>query len=170
MQKKLSLTHRIALSGALAALSIVFGKLLQIPIGDSIRISFENLPILLASLLFGPVLGGLTGLVADLVGCLLVGYSINPIITLGAVMVGVLPALLYRRTGAGALFGSVLVTHVLASMAIKTLGLYLYFYYPVFPALLLWRVPIYLLLAVLESVILYQLLRHPFFSEMRRGV
>ena len=69
----------------LAALSIVLGKYLAINVTDSIRFSFENLSILLAGIFLGPLVGGIVGAVADLVGCLMVGYAINPLITLGAV-------------------------------------------------------------------------------------
>ena len=54
----------------LAALSIVLGKYMAIstPI---FRFSFENLPILMAGIFFGPIIGAAVGLIADIVGCLL---------------------------------------------------------------------------------------------------
>ena len=49
----------------LAALSAVL-KLAQVPVGnDFLRISFENLPLLLAGYLFGPLAGGAVGVCAD---------------------------------------------------------------------------------------------------------
>ena len=56
-----------------SALSIVFGKFLAFNIGDTIRISFENLPILFAGIFLGPLHGMIVGVVADLVGCVLAG-------------------------------------------------------------------------------------------------
>ena len=70
------------------AMSIVLGKFLSIPIGDNIRIGFENLSLLLAGILFGPLIGMFTAVAADIVGCFLKGYEINPIITLGAACIG----------------------------------------------------------------------------------
>ena len=80
---------RLCLSALLAALSIVLGKYLSIST-PLFRLSFENLPILMAGIFLGPLAGGIVGGVADLLGCVLVGYTINPIITLGGILVGVL--------------------------------------------------------------------------------
>ena len=76
---------RIAL---LAAISIILGKFLAFNIGDWFRFSFENLPLLLCGYLFGVPSGILCAVVADLVGCLVRGYTVNPIITLGAAALG----------------------------------------------------------------------------------
>ena len=65
------------------ALSIVLGKQLSFTAGP-FRISFENLTVLMAGIFFGPLAGLTVGACADLIGCLLVGYAINPIITAGA--------------------------------------------------------------------------------------
>ena len=61
----------------LAALSIVLGKFLQIPnpFQDFIRISFENTPIIMAGMFFGPFVGAVTGAVADLLGCVIYDKS-----------------------------------------------------------------------------------------------
>lgn len=167
MQKnKVFCARSLALSGVCAALSVVLGKLLQIPIGNSIRISFENLPILLASLQLGPVFGGCVGVVADLIGCAVMGYTVNPFITLGAALVGILPALFAKKLKSGAVFVPILLTHIVASMLVKSFGLYLYYQTP--PAVLALRVPIYLATACLESVIVRALLRSPAFAA-RKG-
>lgn len=171
MQKKKFSIRTVALAGMCAALSVVLGKLLQIPVGDSVRISFENLPILLASLILGPFFGGLVGVTADLVGCAIMGYTVNPFITLGACLVGVLPALLSRAflklCGFLSVFLPVLLTHAAANMLVKSVGLYLYFQTP--PAFLMLRVLVSLISAVLESVILYELFRTPLFGSLRQG-
>ena len=39
----------------------------------------------------GPVAGGVCGLCADIVGCFLKGYAVNPFITLASILWGVLP-------------------------------------------------------------------------------
>ena len=80
----------------LMALSIVLGKFLNIPIGDSIRISFENLPLILSGILFGPVAGMITAVCADLLGCLLRGYAIIPLITVAAGVIGLLSGLMSK--------------------------------------------------------------------------
>ena len=76
----------IVIMALFVALSIVFGKLLAINVTSNFRISLENTPILLAAVAYGPLAGAVVGALSDLIGCLLVGYSINPIITAGAVI------------------------------------------------------------------------------------
>ena len=71
----------LASSSFLAALSIILGKYLAIPGGNVLRFSFENLPIMFAGMAFGPFVGCAVGIVADLIGCVLVGYTVNPLIT-----------------------------------------------------------------------------------------
>ena len=88
--KKSMPLYRLALCAFLVALSIVCGKFLKIPVGDVMRFSFENLPILFAGLVFGPVEGVLVGVVADLLGCVLYGYTVNPLVTVGAACIGLL--------------------------------------------------------------------------------
>ena len=73
----------LTIMAMLAALSIIFGKVLAFTAGP-FRVSFENLPILMAGMFLGAPAGFLVGIIADIIGCLIVGYSINPIITLGA--------------------------------------------------------------------------------------
>lgn len=144
----------------LAAMSIVLGKFLQIPIGNSIRISFENLPILFAAYVFGPLGGGAVALVEDVIGGLIVFGEVNPIITAGAVAVGLVSGLLFRavkgRDGEGIGYVrcavSVLLAHALGSMLIKSFGLWL-FYRTAVPVLLL-RVPVYIVTGAAESAVL----------------
>lgn len=62
----------MTMSAVLVAISIVCGKYLALNFGSVLRFSFENLPIILAGIMFGPVVGALVGGVADLIGALLV--------------------------------------------------------------------------------------------------
>ncbi|MDE5563661.1 MAG: folate family ECF transporter S component, partial [Oscillospiraceae bacterium] len=77
----------LIIAALLIAMSIVFGKVLSFTIGP-LRISFENLPILMAGIFFGSIIGMVVGAAADVIGCLIVGYAINPIITAGAAWIG----------------------------------------------------------------------------------
>jgi ECF transporter S component (folate family) len=146
----------------LTALSIVCGKYLAIRGGDILRFSFENLPVLLAGIAFGPVTGGIVGAVADLLGCVLVGYTINPIITAGGTLMGVLGGVLYRwlhkcpKTPRVAV--TVLVAHLICSVGIKTFGLAVFYSMPLWQ-LMLWRLLNYLLVGGTEAVFLCVLLK-----------
>lgn len=152
-RKKLIL---ICLCASLASLSIILGKYLAINFGDTIRLSFENLPILLAGLYFGPLAGALVGVVADLVGCLLVGYSINPIITLGAASIGLLAGFAGNIKSKLKIPLCLLLSHTVGSILIKTVGLWVYFQAP-FLATLGTRTLTYLVIALAEGAILYAL-------------
>lgn len=157
-QKHISI-QRIALCAILSALSILMGKYLAINIGESIRLSFENLPILIAGFYLGPLAGAAVGIVADLVGCLLVGYSINPIITLGAATVGVLSGIagtLKCKSNLKKVLIVVIPAHALGSVLIKTAGLVIYYRMP-FLATLGWRALTYVIIAVLEIILMLAL-------------
>ena len=147
----------------LAAMSIVLGKYLAIGIGDVIRISLENLPVMVAGFAFGPIAGLAVGVVADLVGCVLVGYAINPIITVGAAVIGLISGI-YRYLPTGGrnsarfirITATVFVTHAIGSVIIKTFGLAAFYDMP-FIALMLWRALNYLIVGLAEALALYSL-------------
>ncbi len=146
------------LGAAMAAMSIVCGKYLAFNMGTMIRISFENLPVLMAGFLLGPVWGMTVGVVADLIGCVLVGYAINPMVTLGAAAVGLCGGTVWRllekqshglRTAL-----AVLTAHGIGSVLIKTFGLAVFYQVPL-GILMLWRALNYLLVGLAEGILLY---------------
>lgn len=155
----------------LAALSIIFGKFLAFNAGP-FRISFENLPILMAGMFLGGPAGFLTGILADLIGCLMVGYTINPIITIGAGCIGLISGLMFRRIPSFAVprlpegllhnLVTVLCTHICGSMLIKSVGLALYYHYTL-PQIAL-RVPLYLVIGTVESLLITALLSNKAFA------
>lgn len=164
----------LCLAALLAAMSLILGKFLQIPtpFAEFVRISFENLPVILAGLVLGPIAGAMTGAVADLVGCLAYGYSINPLITLGAASVGLVAGvfgwLLSRTPLLCRISVSALAAHLVGSVGIKTAGIaawYLAKYNLGYLELTLWRLLNYTIIAVLEIAILYALLRHRGFQK-----
>ena len=156
-------------SALLAALSMVLGKYLAINITDSIRLSFENLPVLMAGIFLGPLVGASVGMVADLLGCILVGYSINPIITAGAVLIGLLSGLIARAFTRGgrtlspvAVYAAVYAAHVAGSMVVKSIGLAVYFSTPI--QVLAFRIPVYLVVGALEGAVILLLSRNRLFT------
>ena len=155
---------RLAACAFLVAPSIVCGKFLAISVGDILRFSFENLPILFAGLAFGPVAGVLVGASADLLGCVLRGYAVNPWVTAGAVLIGLIAGvggvLLRRLPLTWRVAVTTLVAHLVGSVAVKTIGLAAYYSYPLWE-LALWRLLNYVVVGVVEAVLLAVLLRHP---------
>lgn len=161
---------RLVVCALLAALSIVFGKYLSVTLGF-IRFSFENLPILMGAIFFGPLYGAAIGAVADLVGCLLVGYSINPLITLGAACTGFFTGLVYRyfkhKNDKVRVFVAGYSGHVVGSMVVKSIGLRVFYQYAI--PLLLLRIPNYIIIGGVECAILCLLLANGSFRALLAG-
>lgn len=150
----------------LVAISIVCGKYLAIKGGDILRFSFENLPIIFAGVAFGPISGLAVGVVADLVGCVLVGYAINPIVTVGAAAIGAVSGGVYwvlrRLVKLGdriSVIASVTLSHGIGSVIIKTFGLAKFYSMPM-PTLMLWRLVNYLIVGAVECVFLLILFKN----------
>ncbi len=154
----------IAALAMLCALSVILGKYLQIPIGEIMRFSFENLPIIFAGIAFGPACGMLVGTVADLIGCLLVGYAINPIITLGAALCGAVSGICaialksVKLPQAAKICISVILAHIVGSVLVKTFGLAKFYDMPM-GILMLWRLLNYTIVGMLECILLSVLLK-----------
>ena len=164
-------------SAILAALSIILGKFLSIPVGNSIRIGFENLPIVIASILFGPVIGAATAVAADIVGCILHGYPINPIITVGALCIGLISGYVYRQIAKNdtehistdrsmhwvKIFISVVTAYAIGSMVIKSLGLYIAYGTPF--QTIVFRVVNASVSAVIDATIVWALMQNKSFMK-----
>ena len=139
----------------------------------AIRITFENVPVLLAGMLLGPAFGAAVGVASDIVSRMLSGFGVNPIITLGSASVGVIAGLLHiyiiKRKGFLPTALSVLTAHAVGSMLIKSVGLYFYGY--ALP-ILLTRVPLFLGIGLAESYLIWLLLKNKRISSAfeRNGV
>lgn len=151
------------------ALSIIFGKFLAINASTFMRFSFENTPLFIAGFIFGPIWGALVGMVADLLGSILVGYDINLIITLGAVALGftsgILFALLKKAPILIRIVISVLIANLIGSVIIKTFGLQILYKTP-YMVLFLWRCLNYLIMTAVDTLILYFLFKNKSFIKI----
>ena len=149
----------------LIAMSIVFSRVLSISTGF-VRFNLGSLPVLLAAvvfgILFGPWAGFVVGMVADIIGGVLAGYAINPLITLGAASIGLVGGLGWQklshlRTGTR-LWCSVLAAHFVGSMVINSLALHIFYGYAW--AVLIARIPNALVLTAVNTVLLRILLEN----------
>ena len=77
----------IAGCAMLAAISIVLARLLSFSTPDGVRWSLDKFPLFLAGMLFGPVMGALTGFAADFLGSLM-QYGFNPLLCMPAILYG----------------------------------------------------------------------------------
>jgi len=122
MKPKFSLRTLIQVA-VLTALTIVLTRLLSFSTFN-IRIGFSFIPVAFAGMLFGPVWGGVTAGLADVLGQLIIpspGGSVNPLITFSAVAGGMIFGLLLHREQVK-FFPHIIVAD-LAEKAICTLGL-----------------------------------------------
>ena len=87
-------TQKLAGSALLAALSIVFARLIIPMPNEFTRFSIEAVPIFIAGMLYGPVYGSMVGFVADAVGCLFSGYGYNPLFCIPPILYGLCGGLL----------------------------------------------------------------------------
>jgi len=91
--KKIPVTI-LAYAGVLVAMNILLSRVFTINLGNSIRINFSAAPVFLSGIWFGPFIGGLTGIAADLMGCVVSGYAPFPLITVSTCLWGVIPGLM----------------------------------------------------------------------------
>ncbi|MBQ8828371.1 MAG: folate family ECF transporter S component [Clostridia bacterium] len=153
---------RIVISCAmLAAISFAIGWICKTYMTfGAIRITFENIPIIIAGIAFGPVCGGAVGAVADLLSCVSSGYSVNPIITIGSAAVGITAGLVSHyivKKGKLQIFTSVMAAHIIGSMIVKSFGLYIMGYAL---GIILCRIPLYMCIGIVEFYLIYMLLKN----------
>lgn len=135
--KKLD-TRIMVKAALLTALSIVMTRFLYffVPLAGmpTLRISFGEIPIMMSGLMFGPLVGGITGLVADLVGVLINPQgAFHPGFTLSSILWGAIPGLfllIFKRSenyestySFKKIFISVLVSFVVISLTLNTIWL-----------------------------------------------
>ena len=165
-----SALKRLVLGAMLAAMSVVIGMFCKsfLNFGGGLwRITFENLPIILAGGFLGPSTGGLVGIVSDLTSYLLSPqiYPPNLIVTFGAFAVGVTAGLMakfaIRERGTKQIALSAAVAHVIGSMIIKPIGLFQFYQWAV-----LVRIPLYMVIAPLEILLLCLLWKQKSFRKL----
>ena len=167
MNDKKTSVRTLTMLALLVAMSIVFSRVLSISTGF-VRFNLGSLPVLLAGILFGPWAGFVVGMVADIIGGVLAGYAINPLITLGAASIGLVGGLGWQklshlRTG-NRLWCSVLAAHFVGSMVINSLALRIFYGYAW--SVLLTRIPNAIVLAAVNTVLLRILLENRALMKM----
>lgn len=145
-QKRKWSAKTVVFMGFFVAMNIVLARFCSIDLGP-FRLGFGPAATIMAGLWLGPLAGGVVGMMADLVGCLLDGYAVNPLITVAAILWGVVPALMGLRLAKGSvkkktagIAGSVVAAALLSTVCFNTLGLVLfmgYNFYAIFPGRLI---------------------------------
>ena len=167
---RIGTTRTLVTLALLCAMQIVLARFCVIWITNSIRISFEAIPILVAGILFGPVAGALTGAVSDILGsAFLSGFGWMPQLTLTPLLLGLLPGLLRRfllqKPNLPRFFAVCAPGFVLGSMLWTTWWLSILYENPL-EVLLAARVPLYCVIGVLDIVVVYLLYRTGAFQRI----
>ncbi len=117
-------TKAIVLGGLLAAMAVGL-KFSSFTLIDY-RLTFYDIPLIISSIVLGPVVGGFVGFVTDWVYSILMGYPIG-LFTISSIIWGLIPGMLLivlRRVNVRTLIIIILVTSVLAFTA-NTFALYI---------------------------------------------
>lgn len=157
-------TKTLVFMALMIAIHLVLTRVFVIDLG-AYRISVGSVSTILAGLWFGPLAGGICGLAADVLGCFMKGYAVNPLITIAAVLWGVVPALFRpllankpRTEKLAFLSVSVVITAFFSTLVFTTAGLVLimgYNFYAIIPGRLIQfciMIPIYCVLTCILYV------------------
>lgn len=165
---------RMTLCAMFIAIAVVIGTLCKeyLTFG-AIRITFENLTVLLSGILFGPFYGAAVGACTDLITCFTATQpSVNPLITLGACSVGLISGLAGRavrgRLTLAGLALCIFPAHAVGNMLIKSIALHVYYAYPV--ELLLLRVPTYIFIGACECILISVILKNKYIRTQTEGL
>lgn len=126
--KKGASVKNVTAAAMLCALSVLIGifckTFLQHPALVYYRITFENLPVIVAGMAFGAPVGAAVGACADIISCLCSpNPAVNPLITVGAAAVGAMAGLAVRvvkRRGALQTALAVALAHTVGQLLIKS--------------------------------------------------
>ena len=162
----------ITMTAMLIAMSVVIGifcKNYLNFVGGLLRITFENFPIILSGIMFGPIIGAITGIATDIISYLMSSqqYPLNFIVTIGAgsigFVAGLVAFLLKNKTKKGntRIIFSCVSAHVIGSMIIKTAGLFQFYGWVV-----LWRIPLYLVIIFAETFLICMLYKNSYFRRL----
>lgn len=165
---------KLVLAAMLTSMSVVIGIFCKTMLNFGaglFRVTFENLPIILSGILFGPIYGGATGIAADLLSYLLSGQAQPPLIlvTIGATMIGVVSGLVshfvIKKHCSLQIILSGGLAHIIGSMIIKPIGLYKFYGWAV-----LLRIPFYCVIAPIEILLLCLIFKNNGFNKMIRDI
>ncbi|MEN3202917.1 MAG: folate family ECF transporter S component [Atribacterota bacterium] len=167
-------TREIAFVGILIAMSVVLTRFasIRIAIGgiEGVRIGFGTFPIILSGILFGPVLGALTGALADIIG-----FALSPMgpyfphFTLTASLYGILPGILVHfplRSRTYRIFLAVVVPQIGVGCLLTPYFLHTLFDMP-WKVLLIPRLISTPLNVLFYVLLLFSLSRVPLFAALR---
>ena len=165
-------TKTLVILALLSAISIILSRFCVIYFTDQLRLSFGNIPILIAGLLFGPIAGAMVGGITDIIGAaMLSGFGWYPPLTLTPILMGFIAGILRNFVMRNTKFYRVAITTLIANaigtMIWSTLSLS-WLYGTPFWVQATYRVPFYIGVAVLEAFVLFAVLKSGAFKSALR--
>ena len=132
MEYKFRDTEKLTFAAVFLALRVVFG-FLEINIGDSYRITFSPIPVTLCAYMLGPLFGGITGMLGDIITLLIhptggINYGILLAKTLWGVLMGI--ALYQQKISLLRVIIANVVTILICNLCITTWSLCYAYGYP----------------------------------------
>ena len=165
---------RLCAAAMLVAISVVIGIFCKniLNFGNGLfRITFEGMPIILSGIMFGPIVGGVVGFASDVLSYFLStqSFAISPIVTGAATLMGVISGVVakyvVKKSGNKQIIVAGALSHIVSSMIIKPIGLFVYYGWAV-----LFRIPLYLVIAPIEIFIICLMYKNKEFRRIINGV
>ena len=150
-------TEILVLAALMTALSVIIGWFCKTYFTfGAIRLTFENLPVVLSGMAFGPWIGACVGIASDLISAPLSGFSPTPLITVGAAAVGMMSGfvsvIFKKRTSYVSFLLISMSAHAVGNMMIKSFALWQMGY--ALPLCFI-RIPTYIVIGIIESYLIY---------------
>ena len=122
--KKISVRYLTA-TAMMIAISIILERLIFPTFqGQPVRFDLGNIPIVICSVLCGPVYGLVCGIASDFIGCYLNGYAPFVPLMLAPAMVGFFPGVVSRITKKSPVFfGALVLIYIAAEILWTPFGL-----------------------------------------------
>lgn len=173
-EKRRMATKTMVTLALLSAISIILSRFCVIYFTDQLRLSFGNIPIIIAGFLFGPVAGAMVGGVTDIIGAAMMsGYGWYPPLTVTPIIIGLVAGSLryfvLRKPRFYRIGLITILANLLATIGWSTVCLSWLYGTPVW-TLITVRLPFYIGVAVLEAVVIFAMLRSGMFKYVLRDI
>ena len=171
--KRTQAIKALVYSAMLAAISVVMARLLSFSVAGGVRWSLDKFPLFLAGMFFGPVMGALTGLVADFTGSLM-QFGFNPLLCFPAIFYGLCGGLMRRyiqkNSSVIRLGLSYLLPTAVGSVLIQSIALSYAYPKGPFPESLIYYLSTrgiqFSIMLVAETLIIYALMKSNIFTRL----
>jgi riboflavin transporter len=148
--------QKLTLAASLAAVSIVIDVFFKYALGISnFGLPFYAIPIVLGSIILGPVYGAIMAFIGDGIGVMVAGQGYLPFFVIGPLFWGILPGLfLHKKYKPYKLAYTIPMTYLIVSLS-NTFALYMHFGIETTLALLVVRMA----LIPFNSVIIFMIVK-----------